>query len=127
MMSSTEEEVGMTSPFVWSVTSDDGELALDEDVPAGSWIHSVHYVPDSSVIKEGEECARRALEDVEAIDCRAEEASDGDSSVDFMGSLEKETGGESEGFTFADVLQRADLISETALEILVDNPDLPLC
>ena len=44
-----------------------------------------------------------------------------------MGSLDKEAGGESEGFTFADNLQRADLLSETVLEGVVDTPDLPLC
>ena len=44
-----------------------------------------------------------------------------------MGGLEKENGGESEGFTFADILQRADLLSETVLEGAVDTLDLPLC
>ena len=44
-----------------------------------------------------------------------------------MGGLEKKTGGESEGFTFADILQRADLLSETVLENVVDTRDLPLC
>ena len=70
---------------------------------------------------------RRALEEVEACDGRAEEASEGDTFVDVMGSLEKETGGDSEGFTFEDILQRADLLSETVLEGLVDTPNLPLC
>ena len=62
---------------------------------------------------------RRALEQVEA--------SEGDSFVDIMGGLEKETGVESEGFTFEDVLQRADLLSEIVLEGVVDTNDLPLC
>ena len=44
-----------------------------------------------------------------------------------MGSLEKETGGESEGFTFADILQRGDLVPETKLEGVVNTPDSPLC
>ena len=47
---------------------------------------------------------RRALEEVAASDSQAEEASEGDSFVDIMGSLEKETAGESEGLTFADFL-----------------------
>ena len=76
---------------------------------------------------EGEECVRRALEEFEASDSRTEEASGGDSFVDIMGSLEKETGGESEGFVFEDILQRADLLSETVLEGVVDAPELPLC
>ena len=70
---------------------------------------------------------RRALEEVEAKDIRNEEASEGDSFVDIMGSLENETGGEFEGFTFADTLQRADLLSATVLEGVVDTPDLPFC
>ena len=44
-----------------------------------------------------------------------------------MGGLEKKTRGESEGFTFADILQRADMLSETVLEGVVAIPDLPLC
>ena len=79
------------------------------------------------VVREGDECMRRALDEVEASDSHTEEASEGDSFVDIMGSLENETGGESEGFTFADILQRADLLSETVLEVVVDSPDLPLC
>ena len=63
---------------------------------------------------------RKALEKVKASDSRTEEASEGDSDVDIMGSLDKETGGESEGFTFADILQRADLLSETVLEGVVN-------
>ena len=78
------------------------------------------------VFREGEECVRRALEDVQASDGQAEEASEGDSLVDVMGSLEKETGGESEGFTFADILHFADLMSETVLEGVVGTLDLPL-
>ena len=70
---------------------------------------------------------RRVLEEVVASDGRAEEASEGDSPADFMGSLETETGGESEGFKFADILQRADILSETLLEGVVDALDLPLC
>ena len=70
---------------------------------------------------------RRALEEVEANDSRTEEASEEDRFVQILGGLEKETGGESEGFTFADILQRAEFLSETLLEGAVDSPDLPLC
>ena len=79
------------------------------------------------VVREGEECMRRALDEVEASDSRTEEGSEGDSFVDNMGSLENETGGESEGFTFADIRQSSDLLSENVLEGVVDTPDLPLC
>ena len=67
------------------------------------------------------------MAEVEAIVGRAEEASEGDSFVDIMGALEKETGGESGGFTVADVLQGADLLSETKLGGVFDTPDLPSC
>ena len=68
---------------------------------------------------------KRALEEVEASDSRTEEASEGDSFVDIMGGLEKESGGESERITFADILLRADLLSETVLEGVVATLDLP--
>ena len=127
-MSTTEEEVGITSPFGGSVVSDERELAIDEGVPESNVVPKLQFVRDLDVVvKEGEQCMRRALEEVEASDILTEEASEGDSFVDIMGGLEKESGGESEGFTFADILQRADLLSETVLEGVVDTLDLPLC
>ena len=79
------------------------------------------------VIQEGEECVRRLLEEIEASDSRTEEASEGDSFVDIMGSLDKEVGFESGGFTFTDSLRRADPLPEAVLEGVVGVPDLPLC
>ena len=121
-MSKSGEEVGLMSPFGGSVTNDEQELAIDEGVPESNVVPNLNVV-----IREGEECVRRALEEIEASDSRTEEASDGDSFVDIMGNLERETGGESEGFTFADILRRADLLSETVLEGVVDSANLPLC
>ena len=127
IISSTAEEVGVTSPFGGSVASDEQELAIDERVPASSAVPNLQFVPDLDVvIREGEECVRRALEENETSDIRTEEASEGDSYVDIMGGLEKETGGESEGFTFKDILQRADFLSETVMEGVVDISVLPL-
>ena len=111
-----------------SVASDERELAIDEGVSANSAVPSLQFVPNLNVVvREGEECVRRALEEVETSDGRAEEASEGDSFLDIMGSLEKQTGGESEGFTFADILQRAALLLETVLEGVVDTPEMPWC
>ena len=88
----------------------------------------MQFVPDSNVvIQEGEECVRRMLEEIQASDSRMEEASEGDSFIDIMGGLDKEVGSESEGFTFADILRRADPLSETVLEGVVSVLDLPLC
>ena len=127
-MSTTEEEVAITSPFGGSVASDGREMAIDEGVPEINVVPNLQFVPDLDVIvREGEEFVRRALEEVEASDCGTEKASEGDIFVDFMGSLGKETGGESEGFTFADILQRADFLSETVLEGVVGTSDLALC
>ena len=82
-------------PFCWGVASDERELAIDEGVSGISGVSNLQFVPDLIVVvREGEECVRefeRALEEVEAIDSRTEEASEGDSFVDIMGSLEKET------------------------------------
>ena len=127
-MNISEKEVGITPPFGGSVASDEPELAIDESVPESSVVSNLHFVPDSNVvIREGEECVRRVLEEIEARDSRNEETSEGDSFVDIMGGLDKKVGGESEEFTFADILQRADPLSETVLVGVVGVPDLPLC
>ena len=127
-MSSTKKEVENTFPFAGSVASDKRELTKDYDVSASSLVPSSHFVHDSTVVVwEGDECVRRASKEVEASDGQAEEASEADSFGDIMGSLERETGGESDGFTSADILQRADSLSEAVLEGVVDTPDFPLC
>ena len=127
-MSKSEKEVGITSPFAGSVASDEPELAIDEGVPESSVVPSLQFVPDSNVvIQEGEECVKRVLKEIEANDSRTEEASEGGSFIDIMGGLDKKFGCESEGFTFPDILRRADPLSETVLEGVVGVPDLPLC
>ena len=70
---------------------------------------------------------RRVLEAIEVSDSRTEEASEGESFIDIMGSLEEESGSESEGLTLAGILRRADPLPETVLEGMVGVPDLPLC
>ena len=127
-MSTTEEEVGITSPFGWSVASDERELAIDKGVRECNVVPTLRFFPDLDVVvREGEKCVRRALEEVEASDSWTEEASEGDSFVDIMGNLEKKTGAESVRFTFEDILQRAVFLSGTVMEGVVDTPDLPLC
>ena len=127
-MSKSDEEVRGTSPFGGSFASDETELAIDEGVPESSSVPSLQFVPNSNVaIEEREECGRRVLLDVEASDSQTEEASEGESFIDIMGSLEEEVGSESEEMTLADILRRADPLSETVLEGMVGVPDLPLC
>ena len=128
IMSECEEEVGTRSPFGGSVASDDRELAIDEGVPESSVVPNLQFVPNPDVvIQQREECVRRRLEEIEVSDSRTEEANEGDSFLDIMGSLDKEVGFESEGFTFTDILRWADPLLETVLEGVVGVPDLPLC
>ena len=128
IMSNSEREVGSRSPFGGSVASDKPELAIDEGVPESSVDPNFQFVPNSNVsIQEREECVRRMLEEIEASDSRTEEASGRESFIDIMGGLEEEVGSESEGLTLADILRRADPLSETVLEGMVGVPDLPLC
>ena len=91
-MNASEEEVRITSPFGGSVTSNERELAIDESVPQSNAVPHLQFVPDLDVVvREGEECVKRALEEIEASECRTEEASGGDSFVDIMGGLQKRT------------------------------------
>ena len=116
------------SPFGGSVASDEPELTIDEGVPESSIVPELHFVPNSNfVVPEEEECMRRMLEEIEASDSRTEEASEGGSFIDILGSLEEDAGSESEGLTLADILQRADPLPETVLEGMVGVRDLPLC
>ena len=117
------------SPFVGSVASDEPELAIDEGVPESSIVPDLQFVPNPNVvIQEGEECVRGVLEEIEGSDSRTEEASsEGESFIDIMGGLEEEVGSESEGLTLADILRRADPLSETVLEGMIGVPDSPLC
>ena len=94
-LKTAEEEIEITSPSGGSVASDERELAHDDGVPERNANPNLQFVPNFDVVvREGEECMRRALEEVEANGSRNEVAREGDSFVDIMGSLEKETGGE---------------------------------
>ena len=44
-----------------------------------------------------------------------------------VGGVETDEGAVSEGFTFAEALMRANLLSETVLEEGVGSSELPLC
>ena len=127
IMSNSEIEVVIRSPFGGSVASDEPELAIDEGVPESSVIPNLQFVINSNVSMQGEECVRRVLEEIEASDSRTEAASEGESFIDIMGGLEEEVGSESEGLTLADIVRRADPLSETVVEGMVGVPDLPLC
>ena len=72
-MSATEEKVGITSPFSGSVASDEREVAFDEVVRESIVVPTLQFVPDLDVVvREGDECVRRTLEEVEASDSQTE-------------------------------------------------------
>ena len=44
-----------------------------------------------------------------------------------MAEMDVEAGGDSEGFTSFDVVQRVSLLTEKSLEVVVDAAELPIC
>ena len=86
LLSTSEEEVGILSLFGGSVASDERELAIDEGIPESNAVPNLQFVPDLDVVvREGEECVRRALEEVGASDSRTEETNEAESFMDIMG------------------------------------------
>ena len=82
----------------------------------------------SVVVQEGEECVGEFPCPVAGEECAArhlEEADDDDSFVDFMSWITAVGGAESDGWTFADALARANLSVETLAEGVVDASRLP--
>ena len=83
--------------------------------------------------REGVECVRRALEQLggEVVSGTAPlfDAHDEgeDTSVGVVGNGQRDDGADSEGFTFADALMRANLLSESVLEGAVNSSELILC
>ena len=135
-MSSTEEEREVrrtSSPFADEV-GEEGTLEIDEGVVERSVSFDPPFVPSFHVAEREEtECVRRALGllSSETI-CGTEPVlganGDGeDSFVDVVGGEQREEGGEFEGFTFADALVQANLLSKTVLQGDVGRSELPLC
>ena len=137
--SERENEVGRSSPFDDDVL-EEGELEIDEREVEESVSLVPPFAPDLSVAeREGIECVRRVLEELssDALESaeRALERGDdndddndgNDSFVDVVGDVESDEGAVSEGFTFADALMRANLLSETVLEGGVGSSEMPLC
>ena len=127
-----------TSPFDDDVV-EEGALEIDEREVGESVSPVSPFVPDLSVAeREGVECVRRVLEQLSSEvgdgSERALERDDDDndddgidSFVDVVGDEQTDEGAVSEGFTFAEALMRANLLSETVLEGGVGSSELPLC
>ena len=134
--SGRENEVGRRSPFGDDVL-EEGVLEIDEREVEESTSPVPPFVPDLSVAeREGVECVRRvlerlsseAMESAERVVERDTDDDDGQCSyVDVVGDEETDEGAVSEGFTFAEALMRANLLSETVLEGGVSSSELPLC
>ena len=135
-LSGREDETERRSPFGNDVL-EEGVLEIDERGFGESVSPVPPFVPDLSIAeREGVECVRRVLEQLssEAIEGSelALERGDGDddendSFVDVVGDEETDEGAVSEGFTFAEALMRANLLSETVLEGGVGSSEMPLC
>ena len=106
------------------------ELAIDETTSTVSLAPNVHVVAGvSAAVEEGEECVGEFSSPVSgeegAVRRLEGEADDNDSFADIMSGITAEGGAESESWTFADALARANLAVETLAEGVVDTSRLP--
>ena len=123
----------MAGLFTEGVSSSaEGELAIDETASTVSLAPNVYVVPGvSAAVEEGEECVEKFVSAVsggESAVCHLEgEADDKESFVDIMSEITAMGGAESEGWTFADALARANLSMETLAEGVADTSRFPTC
>ena len=111
-------------------SSAEGELPIDETTSTVSLVPNVRVVPGvSAVVEEDEECVGESGNTVSGeestVGYREGEADDSGSFVDIMSGITVAGGAESEGWTFADALVRANLSVETLAEGVVDTSRLP--
>ena len=95
-------------------SSAEGELAIDETASTVSLVPNVSVVPGvSAVVGEDEKCVGESGHAVSGeestVGYREGEADDNDSFFDIMSGISAAGGAESEGWTFADALVRANL------------------
>ena len=117
--------------FIEGVSSSaEGDLAIDETTSTVSLAPNVCVVPGvSAAVEEDEECVGEVASPVAGEESAARhlerEADDNDSFVDIMSGITVAGVAESEGWTFADALVRANLSVETLTEGVVDTSRLP--
>ena len=107
-----------------------GELAIDETTSTVSLVPNGRVVPGvSAVVEEDEKCVGESGDAVSGgestVGYREGEGDDNDSFVDIMSGISAAGGAESEGWTFADALVRANLSVETLGEGVVGTSRLP--
>ena len=123
----------VASLFTQSVSSSaEGELAIDETASTVSLAPNVCVVSEISVaVQEGKECVQDFLDQLSGEKSAAGhfvlggEPDDNDSFVDLMSCITAVGDAESEGWTFADALARANLSVETLAEGVIDTSPLP--
>ena len=111
-------------------SSVDGKMAIDETTSTVSLVPNVRVVPGvSAIVEEDEECVEESGNAVSGeentVGFREGEADDNDSFVDIMSGISAAGGAESEGWTFADALVRANLSVGTLAEGVFDTSRLP--
>ena len=111
-------------------SSAEGELTINETTSRVSLAPAVRVVPGvSAAVEESEECVEEFSSPVSgeegAVRHLEGEADDNDSFVDIMSGINAVGGAESEGWTFADALARANLSVETLAEGVLDTSRLP--
>ena len=110
-------------------SSAEGELAIDETTSTVSLVPNVRVVPgESAVVEEDEECVGESGNAVSGeestVGYREGEADYNNSFVDIISGISAACGAESEGWTFADALVRANVSVETLAEGAVDTSRL---
>ena len=111
-------------------SSAEGELTIDETTSTVSLVPNVCVVPgESAVVEEDEECVGESGNavsgDESTVGYHEGEGDDNNSFVDIMSGISGAGGAESESWTFADALARANLSVETLAEGVVDASRLP--
>ena len=123
----------VANPFTEGVSSAaERELVIDETASTVSLARNLCNLPDLFVAAwEGEECVRHFFDHLSGEENAASqlvlggEADDNDSFVEGLSVITAVGDAESEGWTFADALARANLSVETLVEGVVDTNHLP--
>ena len=107
-------------------SSAEADLAIDEAASTVNLAPNTCVVPGvSAAVEEGEECVRVFASPVSGEESAVRHlegvVDDNDSFVDIMSGITAVGGAESEGWTFADALARANLSVETLAEGVVDT------
>ena len=124
-------EVRMAALVTAGVSSSaEGELPIDETTSTVSWAPNIRVVPGvSAAVEENEECVGELSSPVSgeegAVRHLEGEVDENDTFVDIMSGITAVGGAESEGWTFADALARANLSAEILAEGVVDTSRLP--